>query len=445
LRPPPPPLPPLPLPLPLPPFSSALPPLLDSASGFFAPGGGSFPNPVRGTATRPSSRRVRRTRLQRRRAGSHNTRHQHGLRTPQTLPQAPTSPLAAAHHTHAHATTRTVGNERAQGIPQRHACCASTARVITGQSVAAGGSTRRRGRVIATSEQTPRRFRGASETRAHLRPWLHASLAEPAAPSLHSEAARGAATSDRCRAQRPTEFARALISCCGELALALLTVTARYPGRRCPLPAVVRAGVQDAGSRTHSTVTPTARGAHHAIAMSDFCRPERSRPRRNGTMFRTEGVVSACPPPPRSIWQLPSPPEEVVLHGHTAPVNCVVECHGLVVTGSDDGSLRVWDAIRCICVHIITAAHSDGVAAMAVFGRLLVSGGKMRTLKVRPTSALAGCVRSTAGTRDRRVDGRCGTSQHGNRKRYARRPVVSLRSQCGWAACSPLIETAASW
>ena len=63
------------------------------------------------------------------------------------------------------------------------------------------------------------------------------------------------------------------------------------------------------------------------------------------------------------------------MHSHTAPVTCLTSSSGLVVSGSADGSIRVFDVIRMVCVHVMPSAHGDGVRALYAIGETLFSAG----------------------------------------------------------------------
>ena len=92
------------------------------------------------------------------------------------------------------------------------------------------------------------------------------------------------------------------------------------------------------------------------------------------------GAVYDAPSP--QIWSLDTAPLQTVLHGHTAPVRTVIRHRGLILSGSDDGSIRVWDTMRLLCVNVITA-HTEGVRVLASDGSHVFSCGRSPTLKVR--------------------------------------------------------------
>ena len=82
------------------------------------------------------------------------------------------------------------------------------------------------------------------------------------------------------------------------------------------------------------------------------------------------------------------------LEGHTKAVMAVAWCRGdadgedgsptwMVVSGSADKTVRVWDARTGACVHTLEG-HTDYVLSVAVhpLGTLLASGSEDNTLKL---------------------------------------------------------------
>jgi WD40 repeat protein len=63
-----------------------------------------------------------------------------------------------------------------------------------------------------------------------------------------------------------------------------------------------------------------------------------------------------------------------VLKGHVGGVNCVAACDtsGLVVTGGDDGTVRVWDATSMACVATLRG-HTSYIVSVAIVGKMAVS------------------------------------------------------------------------
>ena len=61
------------------------------------------------------------------------------------------------------------------------------------------------------------------------------------------------------------------------------------------------------------------------------------------------------------------------MKGHTGHINCIVYCPELsrVITGSRDGTARVWDAATGECVHVLEG-HMESVYCAAVHGTTYV-------------------------------------------------------------------------
>ena len=90
------------------------------------------------------------------------------------------------------------------------------------------------------------------------------------------------------------------------------------------------------------------------------------------------------------IWDVPNPIQNSILHSHTAPVNCIIETKDLVISGSDDASIRVFDLIRLVCIHTIHDAHVGGVACLLSVSDTLFSAGKQGLVKVTGSRRVAG-------------------------------------------------------
>ncbi|VDM49399.1 unnamed protein product [Toxocara canis] len=73
-----------------------------------------------------------------------------------------------------------------------------------------------------------------------------------------------------------------------------------------------------------------------------------------------------------------------ILKGHEEHVITCLQIHGdLIVTGSDDNTLKVWSASKAICLHTLTG-HTGGVwcSQMSECGSIIVSGSTDRTVRV---------------------------------------------------------------
>uniref|UniRef100_A0A914VXT5 F-box domain-containing protein n=1 Tax=Plectus sambesii TaxID=2011161 RepID=A0A914VXT5_9BILA len=86
----------------------------------------------------------------------------------------------------------------------------------------------------------------------------------------------------------------------------------------------------------------------------------------------------------------PSPlSRQQVLKGHDEHViTCLQICGDIIVSGSDDNTLRVWSAARGECVHILVG-HTGGVwsSQMSLDGAMVLSGSTDRTVRVWSTAS----------------------------------------------------------
>lgn len=53
-------------------------------------------------------------------------------------------------------------------------------------------------------------------------------------------------------------------------------------------------------------------------------------------------------------------------NGHTAPVTCIAVTYGIVITGSSDGTARVWDLSRGVQQHVLRMPSQEPVVAVAL-------------------------------------------------------------------------------
>ena len=64
--------------------------------------------------------------------------------------------------------------------------------------------------------------------------------------------------------------------------------------------------------------------------------------------------------------QLPEQRSRLVLEGHSSGVTAVAMDDTMVVSGSDDNTLRLWDRRSGECVKVLEGHHSDVVSAVAM-------------------------------------------------------------------------------
>jgi len=77
-----------------------------------------------------------------------------------------------------------------------------------------------------------------------------------------------------------------------------------------------------------------------------------------------------------------------VLRGHTSTVRCLKVLHNrpVAVSGSRDGTLRVWDVQRGRMLGVL-AGHAGSVRSLDVCGSQVVSGSYDGTCRVRRISS----------------------------------------------------------
>ena len=69
------------------------------------------------------------------------------------------------------------------------------------------------------------------------------------------------------------------------------------------------------------------------------------------------------------------------LPGHTGLVNCLCVFQGLLASGADDHSVKLWDVAQGRCEQTLVG-HSYGVYALTAWGPFLVSAGNDREIRV---------------------------------------------------------------
>ncbi|RKO97458.1 hypothetical protein CXG81DRAFT_13310 [Caulochytrium protostelioides] len=69
---------------------------------------------------------------------------------------------------------------------------------------------------------------------------------------------------------------------------------------------------------------------------------------------------------------------------HTGAITCLMADAETLVSGSDDGTVRVWDAEsgKCLLCHRVLTGHLDGVTQVRFAGNHVVTASKDHTLKV---------------------------------------------------------------
>nr|XP_046176462.1 F-box/WD repeat-containing protein 7-like isoform X1 [Oncorhynchus gorbuscha] len=83
-----------------------------------------------------------------------------------------------------------------------------------------------------------------------------------------------------------------------------------------------------------------------------------------------------------SNWRTGDITSPKVLKGHDDHViTCLQFCGDLIVSGSDDNSLKVWSALTSKCLRTLVG-HTGGVWSSQMSGNIVISGSTDRTLKV---------------------------------------------------------------
>lgn len=81
-------------------------------------------------------------------------------------------------------------------------------------------------------------------------------------------------------------------------------------------------------------------------------------------------------------WRMGPLRPSKVLKGHDDHViTCLQFCGSRIVSGSDDGTLKVWSALSGKCLRTLVG-HTGGVWSSQLSGNVIVSGSTDRTLKV---------------------------------------------------------------
>ena len=73
------------------------------------------------------------------------------------------------------------------------------------------------------------------------------------------------------------------------------------------------------------------------------------------------------------LWSLQRPVCEAVLEGHTDWLRCLHARGSTVVSGSDDGTIRFWDLERGSCVKVL---HTQGVNCLQLFADVVFYGSE---------------------------------------------------------------------
>ena len=84
------------------------------------------------------------------------------------------------------------------------------------------------------------------------------------------------------------------------------------------------------------------------------------------------------------------------MRGHTSTVRCLkMVSETLAISGSRDGTLRIWDLSTGTCKSVLTG-HQASVRCVEVHGDLIVSGSYDTTAKIWSVST-GQCLRTLSG------------------------------------------------
>lgn len=81
------------------------------------------------------------------------------------------------------------------------------------------------------------------------------------------------------------------------------------------------------------------------------------------------------------------------LTGHTDAVNVVIEnSDGHIVSGSNDMTIRIWDAAKAKCLHVLKG-HESSVNALIIARGQLISGSDDHSISKRYISYFFNCFK----------------------------------------------------
>lgn len=92
------------------------------------------------------------------------------------------------------------------------------------------------------------------------------------------------------------------------------------------------------------------------------------------------GTLVAATGPRLQVWDLGSGERTGLLEGHDAAIQCLQMEDALVVTGSNDASVRLWDVQEGSHIHTL-AGHLDAVTTLHFDDNVLVTGSNDKTIR----------------------------------------------------------------
>jgi F-box and WD-40 domain protein MET30 len=119
----------------------------------------------------------------------------------------------------------------------------------------------------------------------------------------------------------------------------------------------------------------------------------------NSVKFYKTYLVSCSDDTTIRIWDLPTKTCVRTLFGHVQPVQCIQlvprssrmnfthpvrsedDCHPVIVSGSLDNTIRIWDIQTGTCIRTL-CEHMEGVWSLAIDNLRMVSGAHDKTVKI---------------------------------------------------------------
>ena len=92
-------------------------------------------------------------------------------------------------------------------------------------------------------------------------------------------------------------------------------------------------------------------------------------------------IVSGSDDNTLKLWSISSLKCVSTLNGHTGGVWCSEFDGNIVVSGSTDRSLRVWDVKNGTCLHVLEG-HTSTVRCVSLHGKVVVSGSRDSSIRI---------------------------------------------------------------
>ena len=79
-----------------------------------------------------------------------------------------------------------------------------------------------------------------------------------------------------------------------------------------------------------------------------------------------------------------------ILEGHTKFVNSVIVKDNLIISGSGDKTIKIWDITSGLCLKTIECHRNIVMSVLAASDNLIISGSYDKTIKITPMSLFPG-------------------------------------------------------